>query len=125
MAQPDKTKATINEVAVSPGRYAGGLRKPVRTHEPAKLVDTLIVGAIIEARSCERFEALAGLVDEPLGNYYRYLLKSESRHYEDYLSLARLYADQPIEERIEFFVAREVDLIESPDPQFRFHSGVP
>lgn len=119
------TERSIEYVAVSPGRYAGGLRKPVRTHEPAKLVDTLIVGAIIEARSCERFEALAGLVDEPLGNYYRYLLKSESRHYEDYLSLARLYADQPIEERIEFFVAREVDLIESPDPQFRFHSGVP
>ncbi|PCI44878.1 MAG: tRNA-(ms[2]io[6]A)-hydroxylase [Moraxellaceae bacterium] len=119
------SERSIEYVAVSPGRYAGGLRKPVRTHEPAKLVDTLIVGAIIEARSCERFEALAGLVDEPLGNYYRYLLKSESRHYEDYLSLARLYADQPIEERIEFFVEREVGLIESPDPQFRFHSGAP
>lgn len=115
----------IEYVAVSPARYAGSLRQPVRTHEPAKLVDTLIVGAIIEARSCERFEALAELVDESLGNYYRYLLKSESRHYEDYLSLARLYAGEPIDERIAFFVEREVGLIESPDPQFRFHSGVP
>lgn len=40
------------------GRYASGLRKVVRSHEPVKLVDTLVVGAFIEARSCERFETL-------------------------------------------------------------------
>src|SRR5690625_7265617 len=40
---------------ITPCRYASRLRKPIRTHEPARLIDTLILGAIIEARSCERF----------------------------------------------------------------------
>lgn len=110
---------------LSPSRYAQGLRRAVRCVEPGRLVDTLIVGALIEARSCERFAALAPHVDDELGRYYRYLLKSESRHFEDYLNLARLYADGPIDDRIAFFKEQERDLIEKPDPVFRFHSGVP
>lgn len=110
---------------LSPARYAQGLRKHVRTTEPGRLVDTLIVGALIEARSCERFAALAPHVDEELGRYYRYLLKSESRHYEDYLRLAEQYAGESIEERVAFFKSAEQDLIETPDEEFRFHSGVP
>lgn len=109
---------------LSPSRYAQGLRKHIRTSEPGRLVDTLIVGALIEARSCERFAALAPHVDEPLGRYYRYLLKSESRHFEDYLGLARLYAEAPIDDRIDVFKAVEKTLIEEPDQLFRFHSGV-
>lgn len=109
---------------LSPSRYAQGLRQHVRTSEPGRLVDTLIVGALIEARSCERFAALAPHVDEPLGRYYRYLLKSESRHFEDYLNLARLYAEAPVDDRIEVFKAAEKALIEEPDQLFRFHSGV-
>ena len=70
------------------------LRQHVRTYEPAKLIDTLIIGAFIEARSCERFAALADVVDAELAKYYRFLLKSESRHFLDYLELARLYFDQ-------------------------------
>jgi tRNA-(ms[2]io[6]A)-hydroxylase len=73
---------------LSPSRYAGALRAEVRTSEPQRLVDTLIVGALIEARSCERFAALAPHVDAELGRYYRYLLKSESRHFEDYVAHA-------------------------------------
>lgn len=110
---------------LSPSRYAQGLRRHVRNAEPARLVDTLIVGALIEARSCERFAALAPHVDDELGRYYRYLLKSESRHFEDYLALARQYSDQPIDNRVAFFKERERALIEDPDSEFRFHSGVP
>src|SRR5437868_14242448 len=73
---------------ITPCRYASELRKPVRTHEPARFVDTLIVGAIIEARSCERFAKLAPHLDDELQKFYLSLLKSESRHYEDYLHLA-------------------------------------
>ncbi|MCG8393476.1 MAG: tRNA-(ms[2]io[6]A)-hydroxylase [Pseudomonadales bacterium] len=110
---------------LSPARYAQGLRQHVRTSEPGRLVDTLIVGALIEARSCERFAALAPHVDEELGRYYRYLLKSESRHFEDYLNLAEQYAGEPIAERVDFFKDVERELIESPDEVFRFHSGTP
>jgi len=110
---------------MTPARYAKGLRQHVRTSEPGRLIDTLIVGALIEARSCERFAALAPHVDEELGRYYRYLLKSESRHFEDYLTLAEQYAGGPIEERVGFFKEVERELVESPDSEFRFHSGTP
>ncbi len=113
---------------LSPSRYASGLRREVAANEPEKCVDTLIVGAIIEARSCERFAALAPRFrdrDPELSRYYRFLLKSESRHFEDYLALARRYARGPIEDRTEALLERERVLIESPDPEFRFHSGIP
>ena len=112
------------------GRYAGNVRKGIRTTEPYRLVDTLIVGAIIEARSCERFAALAPRLIEQertaaLGRYYLFLLKSESRHYEDYLALAKLYSPECIDERVAFFLKEEKASIESEDTEFRFHSGVP
>ncbi len=112
-------------VALSASHYVSALRKVVRTHEPARLVDILIAGAFIEARSCERFAALVPYVDESLGRYYRYLLKSESRHFKDYLALARLYAEEDIEPRIACIRQAELAHIEGPDDLFRFHSGVP
>lgn len=110
---------------LSPSRYAAGLRTHVRTSEPGRLVDVLIVGALIEARSCERFAKLAPFLDQELARFYRSLLKSEARHYQDYLQLAQDYAGEPIDERIAFFCARERELIEAPDEEFRFHSGAP
>lgn len=108
------------------GRYAKGLLKHKRTHEPAAMVDVLIIGAFIEARSCERFSALADVIDdEKLARYYKYLLKSESRHYEDYLNLAQSITDESIDERVAFFKQVEKELIETPDDMLRFHSGVP
>ncbi len=110
---------------ITPCRYASELRKPVRTHEPARFIDTLIVGAIIEARSCERFAKVAPYLDEELQKFYLSLLKSEARHYEDYLHLARKAAGgESIDDRIEVFLLLEKTLIESPDTEFRFHSGV-
>ncbi|SEI23215.1 tRNA-(ms[2]io[6]A)-hydroxylase [Pseudomonas fuscovaginae UPB0736] len=111
---------------LSAGRYASGLRKVVRNHEPVKLVDTLVVGAFIEARSCERFEALVPHLDEDLGKFYFGLLKSEARHFQGYLKLAYQYGDAgDIARVIEKVRAVEQELIESPDVEFRFHSGVP
>ena len=116
---------SIDYVHVSPSRYAGGLRQPARSHEPARLADMLIVGAFIEARSCERFAALAPFLDPQLQQFYLSLLKSESRHYQDYLGLARNYSNEPIDSRIDLFRECEADLISSNDVEFRFHSGVP
>jgi len=111
---------------VSAARYASGLRKIVRTHEPHKLVDTLVIGAFIEARSCERFEALVPHLDEELGKFYFGLLKSEARHFQGYLKLAYQYGDaQDVDRAVERVRALEQELIESPDTEFRFHSGVP
>lgn len=74
---------------LSASRYAEGLRRHVRGEEPQRLVDILIVGALIEARSCERFARLIPQLDDELAKFYRSLVKSEGRHYEDYLMLAR------------------------------------
>lgn len=113
-------------VHLGAGRYAKGMLKHKRTYEPAAMVDVLIIGAFIEARSCERFAALSAAIDdERLARYYRYLLKSESRHFEDYLQLAQSLSDTDISERVAFFKAVEWDLIQTPDTELRFHSGVP
>lgn len=111
---------------LSASRYAGSLRQQVRTHEPGRLVDTLLIGAIIEARSCERFAALAPELDDELGDFYRSLLKSESRHFTDYLKLAGGLAPAgEVAERLELLLECERALIEGEDAEFRFHSGVP
>lgn len=111
---------------LSAGRYAKGMLKHKRTYEPAAMVDVLIIGAFIEARSCERFAALAEVIDdERLAKYYRYLLKSESRHFEDYLALAQSLYEDSIDERVAFFKEVEAELISSPDHELRFHSGTP
>lgn len=109
---------------IQASRYAAKLRKPIRSHEPERLIDTLIVGAIIEARSCERFNKLAPFLDEELKKFYLSLLKSEARHYQDYLGLAKKAANgQSIEERIATFLELDQELVQSSDSEFRFHSG--
>ncbi|MDI9245794.1 tRNA-(ms[2]io[6]A)-hydroxylase [Marinobacter sp. CHS3-4] len=108
---------------LTPARYAAGLRQEVRSDDPGRLVDVLIVGAIIEARSCERFAALAPHLDDTLADFYTGLLKSEARHYRDYLGLAEQAAGESIDHRVAAFLAIEKRLIESPDEVFRFHSG--
>lgn len=116
-------KRGIKYEGISASRYAKGLLKYVDKYEPQKLTDTLIIGAFIEARSCERFESIAPLLDEDLQEFYLSLLKSESRHYQDYLKLAQKYSKDDITDRVMFFAEKEKELIQSPDSQFRFHSG--
>ena len=111
--------------SVTSSRYANGLLKHVRTYEPEKLVDKLICGAYIEARSCERFAKLAPHVDKRLSDFYISLLRSEARHYQDYLTLAQEISEFDITERVEFFGQLEAELISTPDEDFKFHSGRP
>ena len=113
---------------VSASRYAATLRRAVRQGEPQKLLDMLIVGAIIEARSCERFAVLAPHLPEKLGKFYAGLLASEARHFEHYLNFAKeecAVAEEAFDARLNELKEIEADLISSPDPQFRFHSGIP
>jgi len=113
---------------ITASRYAGKLRDAVRDDEPRRLLDMLITGALIEARSCERFAALVPQLPEHLGRYYAGLLASEGRHFEDYLQLARAECDiddAEVDERIDELAKLEAGLICEPDAQFRFHSGLP
>ncbi|HFK4478218.1 TPA: tRNA isopentenyl-2-thiomethyl-A-37 hydroxylase MiaE [Citrobacter sedlakii] len=115
----------IPYVKITASRYAKGMLKEVRTHEPLTLIDKLICGAYIEARSCERFAALAPYLDDALQTFYLSLLRSEARHYQDYLALAQQVSQEDISPRVRYFGEVEAALIASPDCVFRFHSGVP
>jgi tRNA-(ms[2]io[6]A)-hydroxylase len=110
---------------ITAGRYAKGMLKHVKTFEPDALVDKLIVGAFIEARSCERFAKIAPYLDEELNKFYMSLLRSEARHYQDYLTLAEQVAGKDISKRVAYFANVEAELISSPDGDFKFHSGTP
>lgn len=104
-------------------RYAKTLSEAIRLEEPHRLIDRLIIGAIIEARSAERFVALIPHLDPELARFYETLVKSETRHFVSYLSYAEGLSHQDISPRVEFFLALEQTLIESEDTLFRFHSG--
>ena len=109
-------------------RYAGALRDAVRPEEPERLLDMLIVGALIEARSCERFAALVPYLPKNLAKFYAGLLASEARHFENYLALSKTectVTDEEMDARLSELKTLEASLITNPDPQFRFHSGCP
>ncbi|MGB0380610.1 MAG: tRNA-(ms[2]io[6]A)-hydroxylase, partial [Luminiphilus sp.] len=98
----------IDYTLVTASRYAAGLRDLVRKKDPGRLVDTLLVGALIEARSCERFATLVPYLDGELAEFYASLLKSESRHFQDYLRLAADLSDEAeLEARLGVFRKRE------------------
>ena len=129
----EQAKVLMDEMEVpferlSASRYAGQLRQAVRREEPGRLLDMLLVGALIEARSCERFAALIPHLPESLSRFYEGLLSSEARHFEHYLEFARIEVDiseEDFDERLAELKSLEARLISEPDDQFRFHSGVP
>ena len=120
---------------LAPSDYAAGLHRAVRCDDPQRLIDLLIIGAFIEARSCERFSLLAPHLDEELGRFYSGLLASEARHYQQYIALARQYASPDTDngrdnckiDGIDFRIGeiREIEreLINKPSGSVRFHSG--
>ncbi len=116
---------------LSSSRYAGRLHAMVAKREPQRLIDVLIIGAIVEARSCERFIGLADVLPEGIAQLYRQLVHSEARHFADYLRLASEAArrmgwdDDGFETRVEEFLACDAELVTTADVEFRFHSGLP
>lgn len=108
-----------------PGRYGAALRAQVRTSARERKLDLLLTGALIEARSCERFRLLAPRLRAPLGGLYEQLSHSEARHFELYVDFAREMAPEEWRARLETLAAREAELVTEPDEALRFHSGPP
>ena len=129
----EQVRSIMDEMQVpftrlSASRYAGRLRDAARRDEPGKLLDMLLIGALIEARSCERFAMLAPLLPDKLGRFYSGLLASEARHFAHYIALAGSESgvDQAeVDARLAELQELEAELITQPDAEFRFHSGVP
>jgi tRNA-(ms[2]io[6]A)-hydroxylase len=109
---------------LSPSRYAERLRRALRRSEPGRRADLLLCGALIEARSHERFIGLVERLRAPLADFYASLAAAESRHAGLYLRLAEK-RDPGALSRLEVLAAIEAELATSPDPEFRFHSGTP
>jgi tRNA-(ms[2]io[6]A)-hydroxylase len=118
------THRNIDYIELSASRYAEGLRAGLRTDKKGRFIDALIIGAFVEARSCERFEAIAPYLDKDLQKFYLGLLESERRHFTIYLDMAHKYSEWDISDRIRAFAIIEKNLIESTDEIFRFHSGI-
>ena len=112
-----------------PGRYGAGLRATMRTADPGRKLDLLLIGALIEARSAERFRLLAPRLPQPLTDFYATLERSEARHFELYLDLAQAIdgskGGEESQRRLKSIAEREAELATSPDDTFRFHSGTP
>jgi tRNA-(ms[2]io[6]A)-hydroxylase len=107
-----------------PGNYAQQLRQLIRSTEPERGVDRLLVAGLIEARSCERFKLLKSHVQDPeLAQFYGSLFESEARHHTTYIRLAKLLADpEAVERRLAELSAAESAIIEAGHPLPRMHS---
>jgi tRNA-(ms[2]io[6]A)-hydroxylase len=113
---------------LSPSRYAESLRKAVRRQEPMRRLDLMVVGALIEARSHERFMGLIPRLQPELAGFYDSLAAAEARHVGLYLKLAGragITDAQSLQARVAEFAAIEAELAVAPDAEFRFHSGTP
>lgn len=117
-------KRKIEFKAISASRYAGELIKNTRTDKHGRFIDALIVGAYIEARSCERFAKIAPHLDVDLQKFYSGLLESEKRHFTIYLDFAQKFSTIDISASIDRLAKVEKKLILSKDNEFRFHSGI-
>jgi tRNA-(ms[2]io[6]A)-hydroxylase len=109
---------------IKPSQYGSRLHALVRKSEPNRAVDRLLVAGLIEARSCERFQALAEHVSDPeLAMFYRSLFESEARHHATYTRLAKHFAsDQVVEARLAELYDAEAEIMSVRESLARMHS---
>ena len=107
-----------------PGSYGKKLHELTRKLEPGRAVDRLLIAALIEARSCERFAQLRDhLDDRPLAEFFGGLFESEARHYSTYVRLAKLFAPvDDVQNRLGELAEQEAEIIQAGDELPRVHS---
>lgn len=109
---------------IRPGDYGRRLNMLVRSNEPDRAVDRLLIAGLIEARSCERFKLLKDHIqDVELADFYGSLFESEARHHSSYVRLARRFQDQErVKARLEELALAESAIIDTGHPLPRMHS---
>ncbi len=109
-----------------PSSYGKKLNELVRKLEPARAIDRLLVAALIEARSCERFSLLRDHIintDAELAEFYGSLFESEARHHTTYVRFAKLFGDEEtVHQRLQELAAEEAAIIAVCDELPRMHS---
>jgi tRNA-(ms[2]io[6]A)-hydroxylase len=109
---------------IPPSRYGARLHALASKEEPMRAVDRLLIAALIEARSCERFALLRDQLDDPeLADFFGALFESEARHYSTYVQLAKLFADETkVNQRLDELAAEEGRIILQGEDLPRVHS---
>ena len=109
---------------LKPGTYGRKLKELVGRQEPRRAVDRLLVAALIEARSCERFMLLRDhLADPQLNIFYGSLYESEARHHATYVQFAREFAsDEDVQGRLHELARQEAAIIDEGCELPRVHS---
>jgi len=109
---------------LSPSSYGPKLHELVGKEEPQRAVDRLLVAALIEARSCERFGLLRDrLADQELAEFYGSLFESEARHHSTYVRLAKQFQpEEMVSLRLAELAAAEAEIIVAGEDQPRMHS---
>ncbi len=109
---------------IKPSSYGKRLHLHVRTQEPHRAIDRLLIAGLIEARSCERFSKLADHIqDAELEEFYRGLFWSEAKHHSTYVALAMDYGSKEVVRlRLEELSDLEAEIIALGDPFARMHS---
>ena len=109
---------------LEPAPYASILVDHIRSHDPERFLDKLLVAGLIEARSCERFSILADRVDDPdLAEFYEELFEAEADHYTLYTGLARDHFEEvTVKDRLEELAKIEVQALRAGQDLPRLHS---
>jgi len=107
-----------------PSPWITGLMRTVRNGTRQQVIDHLICCALIEGRSCEKFQVLAQELrvhDAELAQFYANLVESEGNHYATYLIMARNIDVTETEHRLDFYLDWEAELIRQPNPLPMLH----
>ena len=104
--------------------WISGLMGAIRQGAQVTVIDHLVCCALIEGRSCEKFQVLADALadrDPELGDFYAGLVESEGNHYATYLLMARAIDDAETDRRLDWFLDREAELTRQGNPLPMLH----
>ena len=107
-----------------PSPWITGLMRAVRSGQRHQVIDHLISCALIEGRSCEKFQILADRLkekDPELAEFYASLVQSEGNHYATYLLMAREVDEAETSRRLDFYLDLDAELIRQPHQFFILH----
>jgi len=107
-----------------PSPWISGLMRSLRNGQRHQAIDHLLCFALIEGRSCEKFQILGReleTIDPELARFYASLVESEGNHYATYILMARGIDEQEADRRLDFYLDLEAKLIREPNPVPMLH----
>ena len=107
-----------------PSPWISAMMRSIRNGQKHQAIDHLVVFALIEGRSCEKFQMLAQAlppIDAELAKFYASLVESEGNHYATYLLMAREIDEAEADRRLDYYLDLDAELIRKPNPLPMLH----